>query len=153
MVVVVGVESRTANRIITRMGVCVFVASGLNFDVDAYLKRSRFKPRTVFRKGHVPPLGNPQMVPRPDSGFALIIGKDDQPGIASQVPVAFKFLLENEDEFKAMKKAGVDNRLLDFNVLQQTPTSVADYLPPELLIAMVSLGMGMMISVIALPKA
>ncbi len=134
------------------MGVCVYVASGLSFDVDAYLKRSRFKPTTVFRKGHVPAHGNPEKTARPDSGFAAIIAKDDQLGIGALVPVAFRFLLENEDEFKAMKKAGVDNHLLDFNVFQQTPTPVTDYLPPELLAAMTSLEMGMMISVIALPK-
>ena len=134
------------------MGVCVFVASGLNFDVDAYLKGSPFKPTAVFRKGQVPSRGNPERIPRPDSGFAAVIGMDDQPGIGALVPEVFRFLLANDGEFEAMKKAGVDNHLLDFPVFQQTPTPLTDYLPPEFLIAMASFGLGMMISVIALPN-
>ena len=53
------------------MGVCVFVASGLDFDVDRYLAGSPFKAMMVFRKGDVPPENNPQRLPRPDSGFVV----------------------------------------------------------------------------------
>jgi hypothetical protein len=43
------------------MGSCVFVASGLNFDVDSYLPGQPFQVTGIFRKGGLPP--------RPDSGF------------------------------------------------------------------------------------
>jgi hypothetical protein len=38
------------------MGTCMFVASGLDFDVDAYFPSSPFKEQiaTVFRKGQIP---------------------------------------------------------------------------------------------------
>ena len=42
------------------MGVCAFVASGLNFDVDRYLQGSPFKARNTFRKGQIPPKDNPE---------------------------------------------------------------------------------------------
>jgi len=37
-------------RTLSFMGFCVFVASGLNFDVDSYLKSSPFKAGLYFEK-------------------------------------------------------------------------------------------------------
>ena len=98
------------------MGICVFVASGLSFDVDRYLKSSSFKPMSVFRKGQVPPKDNPEQQARPDSGFVVLLSEDQDLGLTRQIQEALVFLFKNEPELERLKKAGVDNMLLDFGV-------------------------------------
>jgi len=98
------------------MGVCVFVASGLSFDVDRCLSGSPFKAMSVFRKGDIPPKNNPERKPRPDSGFVVLISGDQEPDLAEQLKEALKFLNRREAELKALKEVGVDNMLLDLGV-------------------------------------
>ncbi len=134
------------------MGVCVFVASGLNFDVDRYLAASPFKAMTVFRKGDIPPKNNPERKPRPDSGFVVLISGDQQLDLHPQLREALGFLKEHEAEWKAVRGAGVDNMLLDLGVQVGDRVQQAQYLPPELIAAMGRLGMGLIFSVVQLPR-
>jgi hypothetical protein len=134
------------------MGVCVFVASGLNFDVDGYLPKSPFKAMRVFRKGHIPPKDNPQHQPRPDSGFVVMVAQSPEPGLSHEIPEAFKFLLKNEQEILRLKNLGVDNSLFDFGVEHQGMIQQSEYLPPELIIALGRFGMGLIFSTVQLPK-
>ena len=98
------------------MGVCAFVASGLNFDVDRYLKGSPFKAMSVFRKGQLPPKDNPQQQPRPDSGFVALLSQDREPNLSNQIKDGLEFLSNCEKELNRLKKCNVDNMLLDFGV-------------------------------------
>ncbi len=134
------------------MGVCVFVASGLNFDVDRYLAGSPLKAMTVFRKGDIPPKNNPERKARPDSGFVVLISGDQQLDLNQQLKEALGFLNEHEAELKAVRGAGVDNMLLDLGVQVGDKVQQAQYLPPELIAAMARLGMGLIFSVIQLPR-
>ena len=134
------------------MGVCVFVASGLSFDVDRYLVGSPFKAMAVFRKGDVPPKNNPEKMPRPDSGFVVLLSGDREPGIGPQLREALAFLDQHEAEMKAMRKVGVDNMLLDFGVEVGDKLQQAEYLPPELIGALGRLGMGLIFSAVQLPR-
>jgi hypothetical protein len=77
------------------MSACVFVASGLNFDVDRYLRSSPFKAKTVFRKGEIPAKDNPDRQPRPDSGFVVIVSAADGHGLSAQVKAAVQFLIKH----------------------------------------------------------
>ena len=134
------------------MGVCVFVASGLSFDVDRYLVGSPFKAMAVFRKGDVPPKNNPEKNPRPDSGFVVLLSGDREPGIRHQLRESLAFLDQHEAELKAMRKVGVDNMLLDLGVEVGNELQQAEYLPPELIGALGRLGMGLIFSVVQLPR-
>ena len=134
------------------MGVCVFVASGLSFDVDRYLVGSPFKAMAVFRKGDVPPKNNPEKNPRPDSGFVVLLSGDREPGIRHQLRESLAFLDQHEAELKAMRKVGVDNMLLDLGVEVGEKLQQAEYLPPELIGALGRLGMGLIFSVVQLPR-
>lgn len=134
------------------MGVCVFVASGLNFDVDGYLRKGPFKPVSVFRKGEIPPMDNPQHQPRPDSGFVVLVAQTPDLGLSRELPEALKFLLTHEQEILRLKDLGVDNMLLDFGVEHQGKLQEAKYLPPELIIALGRFGMGLIFSTVELPK-
>ena len=134
------------------MGVCVFVASGLSFDVDRYLAGSPFKAMAVFRKGDVPPKNNPERKPRPDSGFVVLISGDQELGLSQQLKEALAFLDRHEAELRAVRKVGVDNMLLDLSVQVADKMQQAEYLPPELIIALGRLGMGLIFSVVQLPR-
>ncbi len=134
------------------MATCMFVASGLDFAVDDYLRRSPFKVGTVFRKGDVPPLDNPNRVPRPDSGFVVIVGDDPERKVTSQLGVAFDFLISNDKELRSLRKVGVDNMLLDFTVVRSQSVDQSEYFPPELIEAMARLGMGLTTSTVLIPQ-
>ena len=134
------------------MGVCVFVASGLSFDVDRYLAGSPFKAMTVFRKGDVPPKNNPDRKPRPDSGFVVLLSGDQELGLGQQLKEALAFLEQHESELKAVRQVGVDNMLLDLGVQVGDKMQQAEYIPPELITPLGRLGMGSIFSVVQLPR-
>jgi len=133
------------------MGICAFVASGLNFDVDSYLRSSPFKAKTVFRKGVVPSKDNPTLHPRPDSGFVVLVSSDEG-GLSSQVAAALEFLVKHEKDIVELRKHGVDNMLLDFGVEMGGQIQQSEYLPPDLLLAMARFRMGIIFSAIRIPR-
>jgi len=136
------------------MGTCMFVASGLNFDVDAYFPGSPFKDKiaTVFRKGQIPPRDNPQKIARPDSGFVHMVSATREPHLQFQIGPALEFLSRNRKEFERLKRVGVDNMLLDFGMEGQQTIERAQYLPPELLKAMSRFHMGLIFSTVRIPS-
>ena len=144
--------STVINRQLYLMGVCVFVASGLNFDVDRYLGSSPFKPMAVFRKGDIPPKNNPEKKPRPDSGFVVLISGDREVSLSQQLSQALAFLTQHSSELQTIRTVGVDNMLMDLGVEVGNKLQQAEYLPPELIAALGRLGMGLIFSVVTLPR-
>ncbi|MGH7969839.1 MAG: hypothetical protein ACREIC_14035 [Limisphaerales bacterium] len=135
------------------MGVCVFVASGLNFDVDRYLAASPFKAMAVFRKGDVPPKNNPEKKPRPDSGFVVLISGDRTAGLDQELNEAMAFLNRHAVELHNIRNAGVDNMLLDLGVEVGDKLRQAQYVPPDLISVLGRFGMGLIFSVVMVPGA
>ena len=134
------------------MGVCLFAASGLSFDVDRYLASSPFKPATVFRKGQIPPKENPERLSRPDSGFVVLVSETEDPGITSQIGPATEFLAKRVKEFRRLREFGADNMLLEFGTQMGNRMQQSDYLPPEFINALASLGLGLVFSVVRVPQ-
>jgi hypothetical protein len=134
------------------MGVCVFVASGLNFDMDGYLAKSPFKTMSVFRKGDIPPKDNPQRQPRADSGFTVLVAQSQGAGLSKEVPEALLFLSRHKQEMLRLRNHGVDNLLFDFGMESQGMIQQAEYLPPELIAALARFDMGLIFSTVQIPK-
>jgi len=128
------------------MGACVFVATGLKFDVDGYLKISPFKPVSVFRRGEIP---SKDRVPRPDSGFVVLVGEGEVSDVAE---AALAFLSHHDRDIQTMRGGGVDNLLFDFGVERTGKIQESHYLRPELIARMGQLGMGLIFSTIQLPR-
>ena len=129
------------------MGVCAFVASGVNFEVDEYLLATPFEVLCVFHKGDPRPEGSPENGPRPDSGFAAVVSHDDFPHLLDQVGEALDFLEVHEKELERLKGLGVDRMALDFRVSQQQGDHRAHSVPPELVRAMSRFQMELVFSV------
>jgi hypothetical protein len=128
------------------MGTCIFVASGLSFDVDAYVATSPLKPATTFKK-------SPNNL-RVDSGFTVIVSQgDEEPGLLEQFKDAMAFLERHKKEMERMKLLGMDNHLLDFGVLRQPDIQQAVYIPPEITSMLGRYGMGLIVSVVDKDKA
>ncbi len=134
------------------MGVCIFVASGVDFDVDGYLRESPFEPSGIFHRGHVPKKGSPQKTPRPDSGFSVVISDSDQPGLGAVIDEALAFLKEHERDINALRKAGADNLLLDFGVELRGEVQRSEYLPAEITRIVGRLGLGLVFTAVRLPE-
>jgi hypothetical protein len=131
------------------MGSCVFVASGLDFRMDDFLRGSCFRPLSKFYKGDVPPKDNPHRLPRPDSGFVHLVSQDaNDHEVAGQMATALTFLGQNEKEIGRLKQFGADNFLLDFGFTPPSTTQHSVYLPPELIAALGRFEMGLILSVI-----
>jgi hypothetical protein len=106
----------------------------------------------VFHKGEIPPLKNPNLVPRPDSGFVLMVSNDQNRDLNNQIREAIAFLSHSEKEIRRMNNYGVDNRLFNFGVERQDVIERYAYLPPQLLTAMARFEMGVTMSSYVLPK-
>ena len=130
------------------MGVCLFAASGLSFDVDRYLATSPFKPATVFRKGQIPPKENPERLARPDSGFVVLVGQSEEPGIGGQLGPATEFLAKHVKELRRLSECGADNLLLEFGTQMGKQLQHSDYLSPEFINALARLGLGIVFSTV-----
>jgi hypothetical protein len=62
------------------------------------------------------------------------------------------FLEQPESELKAVRQVGVDNMLLDLGVQVGDKMQQAEYIPPELIAPLGRLGMGLIFSVVQLPR-
>ena len=81
-----------------------------------------------------------------------MVAQSPEPGLSHEIPKAFKFLFKNEQEILRLKDLGVDNMLLDFGVEHRGVIQEAEYLPPELIIALGRFGMGLIFSTVQIPK-
>ena len=127
------------------MGVCVFVAAGLEFRIDDFLETSRLVPATVFRKGDIPAK---EQRPRPDSGFVLPVSSDESPDLSDQFQEALDFLAENKTELGRLRQLGADTLLFDFGFSPTDQPQHSNYVPPELVTAMAAFRMGIVFSVV-----
>jgi hypothetical protein len=117
--------------------------------MDKFLEKSPFRPRSKYYKGDVPPEDNPQKLPRPDSGFVVLVSHDEKgDDLSGQIQPACNFLLKNEEEIHGARGFGADNFLLDFGLVPGQQMQSSLYLPPELIEVLGRLGMGLRFSVI-----
>jgi hypothetical protein len=130
------------------MGVCMFTASGLNFDVDGFLRGSSLKPFTVYHQGESPKAGNILFRPQEEPGFMLLVSHDDKPKLVEQGRAALDFIAANNQEFEHLIEVGAEKLLLNFGLAKHQIAKRPQYLPPELLLAMGRSGIGLVFAVV-----
>jgi hypothetical protein len=129
------------------MGVCAFVASGIDFDVDSYVRDTPLEVLGVFHKGEVRPDAGPETDPRQDSGFVAYVSEDDFPHLLDQFEEAVGFFEAHEQELVRLRGLGANTMLLDFRVTQQQKEPQVHPVPAQLVQAMSRLQMGFVFSV------
>ncbi len=133
------------------MGICLFFATGLNFAVDDYLRTSPFKPKVVLRKGEIPP-ADADRRPRIESSFVVEVSADDNETLKAQFLAAMKFLIKHEKELDRLPGLGVDTLHFDFGYAPPAQLRSEVYVPPDLINAMACCKMGLVFTVVRIPR-
>ena len=97
-------------------------------------------------------MNTPERKSRSDSGFVVLVSGDQELGLVPRLKEALAFLNEQGAELKAVRKVGVDNMLLDFGMQVTDKIQQVEYFPPELIMALGRLGLGLMFSVVQIPR-
>jgi len=130
---------------------------GAEFEVDAFLRRSRFSPMKVWRRGEKlsarsSPAESGHELKHGQSGFAALASAASFRQPAQQASDAELFLKRHEAALSALAEyPGVDAILLDFGIEdrplgQYGSETQTSYFPPELLRQMGKLNIGLVIT-------
>lgn len=119
-------------------------ATGATFDVDSFLKKSRFRPAVTYRKGQRRrPASRGSQV---SSGFNLVVSDSDDP-LETQVEYALTFLRDNREELIRLARfGGVESLVLDFACPQSEVATRSARFPAELLTEAGALGIDIHLS-------
>ena len=82
----------------------------------------------------------------------VLVSGDQKLELNQQLQEALAFLDRHHAELRSVRKVGMDNMLLDLGVQVGDKMQQAQYLPPELIAALGRLGMGLVFSVVQLPR-
>jgi hypothetical protein len=126
----------------------VIRVAGRDFDVDAFLAPSTLKPCAVHRRGERRFAGsstNDRLHEK--SGMNIVASDAGLDEFDRQATEATQFLECHADEIRRLASyPGVEAVTLDFGIAQRNVPAQSDYLPPELVRAAASLGLGIELS-------
>ena len=126
---------------------CVLRASGKQFDVDAFLKKSKLDPCAVFRRGEPKSKINPKSKKNTYSGINVPVSNASFDNLRRQIKDATTFLLNNKAEIRKLTKfKGVEGVGLDFGIRKRDTFTQSDEFPAELIAVAGSLGLSIMLS-------
>ena len=96
---------------------CILHLSGKNFDVDAFIAKSKLRPYKVFYKG------KPKLKSKPDgrkaehTGCAILVSDADFDNIEGQIKDAISYLKRNNKKLLVLTKTkGIKFATLDFGI-------------------------------------
>lgn len=133
---------------------CVFRATGVDFDVDAFWALSPWQEYTedVFHRGDPSQLPARPVLGR--SGFYFGISDYDEDQLEQQIHDSIKFLTEDRAELARLAAfPGVDDMILNIGLFWWTDTVCQTHeLPPELLRLAGELGVKIALSIYGVDK-
>ncbi len=127
---------------------CVLRASGKNFDVDSFLKKSKLQPCAVFRRGEPKFMNKPKGKKRTMSGLNIPVSNAAMTNFRKQVKDAIQFMSKNKKEIRKLINAkGIDGTELDFGTSRDEHTFLQEFVfPIELTVLASSLGLEVRLS-------
>ncbi len=127
---------------------CVFRVSGRKLDVEQYKASSKLEIVGSYVKGQPRyPKTQPNGLKNKSSGFNISVSKKSFNDLRKQVRESIEFIQNNKIELrKIMKLPGVESGTLDFGIDYRNVYAQFDYFPPELLILLGHLGIGLELS-------
>lgn len=125
---------------------CILRVVGEELNVKELLKINS-KPDTYWVKGEPRLLSKPNSDKHIRSGAHYYLSEADFNEFELQKEDVIKYLIENEDEMKAIQElSGLDDVYLDFGIELRDVAIQSDYLPPELIILAGKFGLGIRMS-------
>lgn len=128
---------------------CILRASGINFDVTAFLSSCKLEPLAVFKKGEARyPASQPEGPKRERSGINFEVSDADFSELARQMQEAIAFVQQHEIFISALKAfPGVENITIDFGAEIHPPGWCSFNFSSDLLLAVGRLGISLELSV------
>lgn len=124
----------------------VLRASGVNFDVDAFLAKSKFKPYRIYHKGD-PRSKRPGKTERSkESGLCLDAADADFDDLPGQIRQTMAFLKRNQKELKKLTTFPGVEAAIDFGFTKRDVIIQFDRFPAELIRLAGALGLAIEIS-------
>jgi hypothetical protein len=126
---------------------CVLRAFGRQFDVDAFMVKSKLSPCAIFRKGELVGSGLERKKCN-GSGVNIDVSTASFASLKRQIRDAIKFLIENKTEIRKLAKAqGLDvPPELDFGIRKRDSFTQSDCFPSELVTLAGGLGISIRLS-------
>jgi hypothetical protein len=128
------------------------VVSGLDFDVDEFLKTTVIKPFSVFHKGKMVIGPDQTQVLRSNSGFIVLIDLEGAKPLNHHIQKANDYLKIHRTTLKKSAQFGADDLRLNFFYPNLKVYDLAHYLPPDLLLLAGRIGIGIEMSAIDYSK-
>ena len=126
---------------------CVLRASGTNFDVDEFLKTSTLDVLTVFRRGELQSPTSSVTRKGEYSGMNVSVSVREFSDLRGQIDDAVEFCSENDRELRRLRNfPGLEKMDLDFPIEDRDVVFQSDAFPPELLLLLGGLGIGLIVS-------
>ena len=133
---------------------CVFRATGVDFDVDAFWATSPWREYTedVFHRGDSSRLPTRPKLER--SGFYFGVSDDNEDRLGQQIQDSIEFLTEDRAELVRLAAfPGVEDMILNIGLFWWTDTICQTHeLPPELLRLAGELGVKVALSIYGVDK-
>src|ERR1700733_2631992 len=99
---------------------CILHITGVKFDVDAFIGKSKLRPYKVFYKGESRFKSKPNGTKLAHSGLAIEVSKADMGDLKTQVKDAIRFLARNREKLRHISKfQGIQYAILDFGIDQK----------------------------------
>jgi hypothetical protein len=96
---------------------CILHLSGVKFDVDAFVLKTRVRPYKVFHKGEVRSKTKSAGPTSARSGLAIEVSKADMDDLNGQITDAIRFLTRNRAKLRPIKTTkSIDYAILDFGI-------------------------------------
>jgi hypothetical protein len=124
----------------------VLKASGISFDVDAFLKKSKLKPYLVYHKGECRFRRTERMERHKKSGLCLDMTDSGFEDFPRQVRQTIYFLKRNHKELKKLTTFSGVVAVIDFGFARRDTVVQCDLLPAELVRLAGSIGLAIEMS-------
>jgi len=99
---------------------CILHISGVKFDVDSFVVKSKVRPYKVFYKEEARLKTKPDGAKSTRSGLAIEVSKADMDDVKGQIKDAVRFLTRNRAKLQSIPKTnGIQHAILDFGIDQK----------------------------------
>ena len=99
---------------------CILRITGVKFDVDAFVTKSKVRPYKIFYKGEARIKTKPHGAKSAHSGLAIEVSKAAMDDFKGQIKDAIRFLARNREKLRYISKfKEIQHAVLDFGITRK----------------------------------